>query len=219
MKNSKYNDRIVITKYVKLRIRAFGQMGLRVLDVTTLFKEVIGGMQKADIVKFDKIKEYYRGILVIKAKSAIADAIINNGISALEISTKLESLSEKVKEQISPEFEKYGFTVANFYIQSINFPNEDFEKINKILEDKAAFGIIGFLALAYFIFCNMFSNPVKVGYFVPLVMTTVIYTIVLDVINIACITSVSSVFFTLIHLVILFVYCLVSIPMYLMGRR
>lgn len=219
MKNSKYNDRIVITKYVKLRIRAFGQMGLRVLDVTTLFKEVIGGMQKADIVKFDKIKEYYRGILVIKAKSAIADAIINNGISALEISTKLESLSEKVKEQISPEFEKYGFTVANFYIQSINFPNEDFEKINKILEDKAAFGIIGFLALAYFIFCNMFSNPIKVGYFVPLVMTTVIYTIVLDVINIACITSVSSVFFTLIHLVVLFVYCLVSIPMYLMGRR
>ena len=219
MKNSKYNDRIVITKYVKLRIRAFGQMGLRVLDVTTLFKEVIGGMQKADIVKFDKIKEYYRGILVIKAKSAIADAIINNGISALEISTKLESLSEKVKEQISPEFEKYGFPVANFYIQSINFPNEDFEKINKILEDKAAFEIIGFLALAYFIFCNMFSNPVKVGYFVPLVMTTVIYTIVLDVINIACITSVSSVFFTLIHLVILFVYCLVSIPMYLMGRR
>jgi len=129
--------------YVKLRIRAFGQMGLKVLDVTTLFKEVIGGMQKNDIVKFDKIKEYYRGILVIKAKSAIADAIITNGISALEISTKLESLSNRVREQIIPEFEKYGFTVSNFFIQSINFPDEDFEKINKILEDKAAFEIMG----------------------------------------------------------------------------
>ena len=129
--------------YVKLRIRAFGQMGLRILDATTLFKEVIGGMQKTDIVKFDKIKEYYRGILVIKVKSAIADAIITNEISALEISTKLESLSERVKEQVSPEFEKYGFTVANFFIQSINFPDEDFDKINKILEDKAAFEIMG----------------------------------------------------------------------------
>lgn len=129
--------------YVKLRIRAFGQMGLKILDATTLFKEVIGGMQKADIVKFDKIKEYYRGLLVIKAKSAIADAIITNGTSALEISTKLEVLSEHVKEQVSPEFEKYGFSVANFYIQSINFPDEDFEKINKILEDKAAFEIMG----------------------------------------------------------------------------
>lgn len=129
--------------YVKLRIRAFGQMGLRVLDVTTLFKEVIGGMQKSDIVRFDKIKEYFRGILVIKAKSAIADAIINTGISALEIATKLEALSESVKTQISSEFERFGFTVANFYIQSINFPDEDFEKINKILEDKAAFEIMG----------------------------------------------------------------------------
>lgn len=47
--------------YVKLRVRAFGQMGLRVLDVTKLFKELIGGMQKAEIVKKDgcnKIREY-----------------------------------------------------------------------------------------------------------------------------------------------------------------
>jgi membrane protease subunit (stomatin/prohibitin family) len=129
--------------YVKLRIRAFGQMGLRVLDCVTLFKEVIGGMQKADIVKFDKVKEYYRGLLVIKSKSAIADAIINNKISALEITTRLEELSESVKTKIDPEFAKYGFSVANFYIQSVNFPDEDFEKINKILEDKAAFEIMG----------------------------------------------------------------------------
>lgn len=129
--------------FVKLRIRAFGQMGLRVTDCTTLFRELIGGMQQSDIVKFDKVKEYYRGLLVIKVKSAVADAIITNQISALEISTKLETLSQKVKEQILPDFEKYGFSIANFYIQSINFPDEDFEKINKILEDKAAFEIMG----------------------------------------------------------------------------
>lgn len=129
--------------YVKLRIRAFGQMGLKVSDCTVLLRELIGGMQQADIVKFDKVKEYYRGLLVIKVKSAIADSIITNGISALEISAKLESLSERVREQVTPEFERYGFAVANFYIQSINFPDEDFEKINKILEDKAAFEIMG----------------------------------------------------------------------------
>lgn len=129
--------------YVKLRIRAFGQMGLKVRNAIELFKEIIGGMQKADIVKFDKIKEYYKGILVVKVKSAIAETIINDGTSALEISAKLESLSERVKEQIVPEFAKYGFSVANFFIQSINFPDEDFEKINKILEDKAAFEIMG----------------------------------------------------------------------------
>ncbi len=129
--------------YVKLRIRAFGQMGLKIRNGAALFGELIGGMQQADIIKLDKIKGYYRGILVIKAKAAIADTIITNGISALEISTKLETLSEKVREEIAPSFEQYGFTVVNFFVQSVNFPDEDFEKINKILEDKAAFEIMG----------------------------------------------------------------------------
>lgn len=129
--------------YVKLRVRAFGQMGLRIADCTTLFRELIGGMQQSDIIKFDRVKEYYRGILMIKVKSAIADAIITEKISALEISTRLESLSERVREEVTAEFERYGFSVLNFYIQSINFPDEDFEKINKILEDKAAFEIMG----------------------------------------------------------------------------
>lgn len=129
--------------YVKLRIRAFGQMGLKLLDPTTFFKELIGGMNPAEIVQFDKIIEFYRGILVLKVKSLISEAIISNQISALEISTKLEELSDNVKEQVAEEFKNYGFNVVNFFIQSINFPDDDFEKINKILEDKAAFEIMG----------------------------------------------------------------------------
>lgn len=129
--------------YVKLRVRAFGQMGLKLADPVTFLKELIGGMNPNDIVRFDKINDFYRGILVIKVKSSIADAIISNQISALEISTKLETLSEKVSEQISSEFQKFGLKVVNFYIQSINFPDEDFAKINKILEDKASFEIMG----------------------------------------------------------------------------
>ncbi len=129
--------------HVKLRIRAFGQMAVKILDPVRLFKEVVGGMPMSDLVRLDKVKDYFKGILVIKVKSAIADIIINEGVSALEISVKLEQISNGVKSQITPEFERYGFEVVNFYTQSINFPDEDFEKINKILEDKAAFEIMG----------------------------------------------------------------------------
>lgn len=129
--------------FVKLRIRAFGQMGLKILEPVVFFKELIGGMRQDDIVKYDEIQKFYRGILVIKAKALISDAIISQQISALEISTKLELLSEQIREQITDEFAKYGFTVVNFYIQSINFPDEDFERISKILEEKAAFEIMG----------------------------------------------------------------------------
>lgn len=129
--------------YVKLRIRAYGQMGMRLADYTAFFRELIGGMQQADLVKFDKIKEFYRGILVIKVKSIIAETILSEKVSALEIASKLDELSEKVKAEVSPEFERYGFAITSFYIQSINFPDEDFAKINEILKDKAAFEIMG----------------------------------------------------------------------------
>lgn len=129
--------------YVKLRVRAFGQMGLKVSNPEYFFKELIGGMRQDDLVKYDKIKEFCRGLLVIKVKSIIAETIISNKISALEISAKLEELSERVRIGITDDFAVYGFDIVNFYIQSINFPDEDFEKINKILEDKAAFEIMG----------------------------------------------------------------------------
>ncbi|WP_330611776.1 double zinc ribbon domain-containing protein [Anaeromicropila herbilytica] len=76
-------------------------------------------------------------------KSIIADIIINNKISALEISTKLEELSEKVQNDLISEMGEYGMSIPTFFIESINFPDEDFEKINKILEDKAEFEIMG----------------------------------------------------------------------------
>ncbi len=129
--------------HVKLRVRAFGQMGVRVVSAETFFREVIGGMPQSDLVKFDKISEYFRGILVTKVKSAIADQVITNGISVLELSAKLESLSSSVKKEIEGEFTKYGLETVNFFIKSINFPDEDFENINRILEDRAAFEIMG----------------------------------------------------------------------------
>ncbi len=129
--------------HVKLRVRAFGQMGMRVRDVAGMFREIIGGLAKDEWVRFDRIREYYRGILVVKVKSAIANAIITDGISALEIDAQLDTLSQKVKIQLEPEFVRYGFSVANFFIQSINFPDEDFEMINKILADRAAFELMG----------------------------------------------------------------------------
>lgn len=81
------------------------------------------------------------------------------------------------------------------------------------------FEIIGFGLLAFFILGNIILKPIKTGFYVPLLMMTIIYTIILDVVNIALITTLSHVFFMLVNFIILFIYCLISIPMYIMGRR
>lgn len=86
-------------------------------------------------------------------------------------------------------------------------------------ESAMLFEIIGFLLLSYFVMSNLLSKRIKAGFFVPLVMVTVIYTVILDVINIVFIITMPHMFFLLSNFVLLFVYCLVSMPMYIMGRK
>lgn len=108
-----------------------------------------------------------------------------------------------------------------FYVAVISYVFFAVLHINTLENFAAAliFEIIGFVFLALVLFCNVFSKALKIGYFVPLVVTTVVYTIVLNVVNIVWVSTVSCVLFILIHLVALFVYFIVSVPMYLMGKR
>lgn len=86
-------------------------------------------------------------------------------------------------------------------------------------ESAMAFEIIGFLLLIYLVMGNLLFKRIKAGFFAPLVMVTVIYTVILDVINIVFIMTMPHVFFVLSNFVLLFIYCLISIPMYIMGKR
>ena len=81
------------------------------------------------------------------------------------------------------------------------------------------FEIIGFALLAFFILGNILAKPIKTGYFVPLIVVTIFYTVLLDIINLALVTSISKTFFMLANMLLLFVYCVVSVPMYVMGKR
>lgn len=128
---------------VKLRVRAFGQMGMKLSNYKTFYSELIGAMPQSDAINYEKIYDFYRSLIIQKVKVIISGMIINDQISALEIQPRLEEISDKVKEKITEEISKYGLDVTTFYVQSISFPDEDFAKVNKILEDQAAFDIMG----------------------------------------------------------------------------
>lgn len=129
--------------HIRLRIRAFGQIGLKISDHGLFIQELIGSMNSSEIISFDSILDYFKGFLISKVKSRIAGIIIEQQISALEISAKLDSISDKLKDELNGDFARFGMRLVNFYIKSINFPDEDFEKINSILENKAEFEIMG----------------------------------------------------------------------------
>lgn len=129
--------------FVKLRIRAFGQLGLRIDNHLAFFSELIGGMNAFELVQFEKVVDYFRGMLVTHIKTELANKIIRDKISALEISTELMNISTSLSESVKVEFNRFGFELVNFHIQSINFPDEDFEQINAILAERAKFEIMG----------------------------------------------------------------------------
>lgn len=129
--------------FVKLRIRAYGQLGLRIDDYLVFFRELIGGMNPNEIVQFEKVLGYFRGMVVTYIKTELANKIIHDKISALEITTELTNISKALQGLVKAEFENFGFELVNFHIQSINFPDEDFDKINEILSDRAKFEIMG----------------------------------------------------------------------------
>lgn len=135
---------LIDPKYaVRLRVRAFGQLAIKISDYRVFLTELIGALGDSQIVKYDLVIKYFKGVIITKVKTIIADIIINQKISVLEIAPRLEEISEIVKQRLSTEFERFGIKIVNFYISSVNFPDEDFDVINKILEEKAAFDIIG----------------------------------------------------------------------------
>lgn len=135
---------LIDPKYaVRLRVRAFGQFAIKISDYRIFLTELIGALGDSQIVKYDLVVKYFKGVIVTKVKTIIADIIINQKISVLEITPRLEEVSGVSKERLSMEFDRFGIKIMNFYISSVNFPDKDFEVINKILEERAAFDIIG----------------------------------------------------------------------------
>ena len=107
------------------------------------------------------------------------------------------------------------YTVIIFFLMLTIFNIDETDNFGTAI----IFEIIGIVLIAFFILGGILSESISTGYLVPLIMVTVIYALVLDVINIVMAGTMSNNFFVLINLIVMFVYCMISIPMYVMGRK
>jgi membrane protease subunit (stomatin/prohibitin family) len=127
---------------VFLPIRAYGQMGIRVADSRKVVTQLSGTMNEFTM---DTLSEYFRGMLLTRAKNYIADTIITRKINLLEISAHLEEMSDAIKAKVEGDFAAFGFALVNFFLESINVPDDDDTviKLKKALAQKAELDIIG----------------------------------------------------------------------------
>ena len=80
------------------------------------------------------------------------------------------------------------------------------------------FQMIGICLLIYIIFTSILKKAHDVGYSIPLIMVTIVYNGLLDIVSFVFF-NMTKTYFVLVNIVLFFVYCLVSVPMYIMGNN
>jgi len=126
-----------------LPVSAFGQFGIQVTNSKKFLIKLVG-----TVPVFDKnsVVQFFRGLYLTEAKDAIATYIIKKNISVLKINAHLTEISAYLKESIQPKLEEYGLTLLNFFVKSINVPEDDLavRQLKAALAKRAEMDIIGF---------------------------------------------------------------------------
>lgn len=126
-----------------VKLRSFGQFGIKVSDARSFITQIVGALHGDQISDYQTVSKYFRGLVLTKVKDTIAAIIVNQKVSVLDITASLDSISTTCRERITSEFNRFGIEVLNFFIESINIPNEDIARVKKILEERAEFEILG----------------------------------------------------------------------------
>lgn len=103
-------------------VRAHGQYGLRISNSRLFLETLIGNMSSFTA---DKIDQYFKGKMIASLNTMLAQQIINERVSVLDINTQLMTMSETLNVQLNNMFEKYGVSIVDFSIMSINVPEND----------------------------------------------------------------------------------------------
>lgn len=128
---------------IMVPVRAFGQYGIRISDPKKFLLKLVGTLPGFDV---ETLANYFKGVFTTKIKTGIANAIIKNGKSVLEISTELEILSNLLREAMAPDMDEYGVSLAQFNIHSINVPEDDpaVKTLKAALAKRTEMGLLGY---------------------------------------------------------------------------
>ncbi|MCS7032729.1 MAG: SPFH domain-containing protein [Phycisphaerae bacterium] len=115
-----------------VRLRAFGTFALRVLQVGTFLKNVVGTNHRFSI---DQIGEQLRDLMVAR----FADAVAESGIPVLDMAARQDELGKVLLSRINPDFAQFGLEVVQLVVENISLPPE----VEKALDKRTSVGVAG----------------------------------------------------------------------------
>ena len=129
--------------HVYVPVTAFGQFGIQVSDSKKFLTKLVGTLPSFG---HDVMVKYFRGLLVSNVKNVISGYLVKKNISILEINAYISEISEELEKILKPEIEKYGIELVNFYVTSIEAPEDDSAviKLKEALSKRAEMDIVGY---------------------------------------------------------------------------
>src|SRR5207249_3949024 len=93
-----------------IRLRAFGTYVMRIKDAATFFATVVGTQ---GLTTTPDILGQLRSMIV----SRLSDAIAESKISALDMASNYDELSQVALQKIGPEFATFGIEMPRFIVE------------------------------------------------------------------------------------------------------
>lgn len=117
------------------RLRAFGSFAIKVGDVATFLRNIVGTDSRFTI---DEIGEQLRDLLVAR----FADALGDSKIPVLDLAANQDDLGKILIARLQPDFDPFGLKLANLVVENISLP----EEVEKALDERTKMGVIGDLS-------------------------------------------------------------------------
>jgi membrane protease subunit (stomatin/prohibitin family) len=118
--------------HIIVPLRAHGQYGIRVTNPRLFIETLIGNMGSFST---EQIDQYYKGKIISALNTLLAQQVVSNGVSVLDINTLLLSMSDAINSQLNEILGKYGVSIIEFAIMSVTFPQDD-ESVIKLKNAK-----------------------------------------------------------------------------------
>lgn len=114
-----------------ISIGASGEMSLRVEDSRKLLVRLVG---TEDFLTQSGLVNKFRGFLMTRVKTYIAQVIKANAINIFEIDENLTVFSENIHKLLIPDFAEYGLCLEKFFVTTIVKPDGDrqYEKFKEL---------------------------------------------------------------------------------------
>ena len=106
---------------IPFKMRAFGQFSVRVEDSRMLMQKLVGTMTS---YTSRTLTENFRGILMSHIAELISNLMVNENLSATQISMKLTFVAQKVSEKFSEILKKYGLILEDFAVENISIEED-----------------------------------------------------------------------------------------------